>query len=158
MGLAILMMIGCKGTREIVREVPVYVHDTTHEKHTEYVFQRDTVINNTETIVREANRGDSALLAQLGLQLRDNEKTILVLRNELMERIQMMEQSKSDSTVHNSETPATITETEYVEVEKKLRWWQKVFMVLGIWTAIVVLVFAAWIIIKEKHGGSRSPH
>ena len=140
----VILLSGCNGTREIIREVPVYLKDTTHETHTEYIFKTDTVINNTETIIREANAGDSELLAQLGLQLKDNERTILVLKSELMEKIHLLEQAQKDSSYTHNETPVPIKETEYIEVEKKLNWFQKTFIWIGVIGIIVAILLVLW--------------
>lgn len=133
--VCLLCLTGCK-TVKVIEQVPVEVHDTTYVNRTEYVYKTDTLINNTETIIREANEGDSLLLAQMGIQLKDNERTILVLRNQLLQKTQQLEQITSDSAYHHNDTPVTITNTEVKEVEKPLGWWQKLFL----WTGVIALV------------------
>lgn len=147
--LAAVLLFGftsCRTVR-VIEQVPVEVHDTTYITHTEFVVKTDTLINNTETIVRVANAGDSALLAKLGLQLKDNERTILVLRNELSQMIKQIELSKYDSTYMHNDTPVTVSKTETVEVEKPLRWWQKGLMWAG---AIGIFVAALAIVIRLR--------
>lgn len=148
MGLMGLMgLCGCRDWRTITVEKPVYIHDTTNVTHTEYLFRTDTLINNTETIIREANEGDSALLAKLGIQLKENEKTILVLRSELLEKIQQIEQGRQDSTYQYNERPITVTRTETVEVEKPLKWWKKTFMWIGV---IGLAASVVWVLRKLR--------
>lgn len=139
-----LMATGCRTAKTVTVEVPVPVHDTTREVRTEYIFQRDTIINNTETIVREANKGDSALLAKLGLQLDKNNRTILVLRNELEQTRNELTNLKSDTSYCHKETPVVVTKTETVEVEKKLRWWQKWLIWTGAIAWIGAIGFVLW--------------
>lgn len=150
MGLIGLMgVVGCK-TVKVIEQVPVYIHDTTHVKHTEYIFRTDTLINNTETIIREANAGDSALLARLGLQLKDNERTILVLRNELLEKIQQLDHGQQDSAYQYNERPITVAHTEIKEVEKPLRWWQNGLMWMGVVGLIGLMGVVGWKILKRR--------
>lgn len=133
MGLIGLMglmgLVGCRGLKHTV-EVPV-VHDSTYVNHTEFVYKTDTIINNTETVIREANKGDSALLAKLGLQMNDYKHTILVLQKELEQRISELTGMTADSSYYHNDTPVPITNTEYVEVEKELTRWQKILMWMG---------------------------
>lgn len=145
------LFVGCKSVKETI-EVPVYLHDTTRETHTEFVHITDTVVNNIETIIREANAGDSILLSQLGIQLKDNEHTILVLRNELLEKSHLFEQSQSDSSHHSIDTPVPIKETKYVEVEKTLKWWQKTLMWFGIgFLAVIIGTFLfMWLSLRDR--------
>lgn len=139
----VISLSGCK-TVKVIEQVPVYLKDTTHETHTEYIFKTDTVINNTEIIIREATASDSALLAQLGLQLKDNERTILVLRNELLEKIQLLEQSQTDSIYQHDEKPVTVSKTETGEVKKPLRWWQKTLMWAGVAAVMALIGVVIW--------------
>lgn len=131
--------VSCRSARTIVKEVPVEIHDTTYETHTEYVYKTDTLINNIETIVREANAGDSILLSKLGVQLSDKERTILVLRNELERTKSESENGKIDTVIKYVERGIPLNDTEYIEVEKPLTWWQKTLMWLGVGFILVVV-------------------
>lgn len=147
-----LLVSGCHNWRTITIEKPVPIHDTTKVTSIEYVYKTDTLINNIETIVREANAGDSLLLAQLGLQLSDNERTILVLRNELERTKSESENSKVDTLIQYVERGVPLKETEYVNVEKPLKWWQKTLMWLGVGFIIVVVgsFLFMWLTLKER--------
>lgn len=123
--LGVMLVVGCVGQKGI-REVPVYVHDTTYMYHTDSVKTVDSIIVERETIVKEA---DSALLAEYGLKLKEGERTIVVLRKEL-ERQKNIAASKTTDTVYKIvEKPVPVT--KYVTVEKELTKWQKFLMWVG---------------------------
>ena len=72
---AVFVLCGCKK----VQYVPVKeVH--TIEKHTgDTLHHHDTTRIEKEMIIREANDGDSAMLARYGIRLKENERLILML-------------------------------------------------------------------------------
>ena len=72
--------VSCRGVREVVKEVPVFIHDTTYVKQNDSTGTSSSIVVEKETIVKEA---DSALLAELGIKLKENERAILLLRREL---------------------------------------------------------------------------
>ena len=128
----------CHTPKEVIREVPVYLHDTTRIVQRDTVRTTDTLIKETETIVRETNEADSALLASLGIKLKDNEREILILKSELIQKIRELEKIKNDSTYHHDETPVPTTEIK--EVEKELTAWQKfVFRAGGLFIALLAV-------------------
>ena len=131
----------CHTPKEVIREVPVYLHDTTRIVQRDTVRTTDTLIKETETIVRETNEADSALLASLGIKLKDNERAILILKTELLQKIRELEAIKSDSTYHHDETPVTIHDTEIKEVETELTGWQKFLQRAGL-TSLILLAGA----------------
>lgn len=136
--MASFFATACTTPREIIREVPVYLRDTTTVVKTDSVRTTDTIIRETNTVVREA---DSATLATLGIQLKDNERAILILKTELLQKIRELEAIKSDSTYHHNETPVTIHDTEIKEVEKELTGWQKFLQRAGL-TSLILLAGA----------------
>lgn len=136
--MASFFATACTTPREIIREVPVYLRDTTTVVKTDSVHTTDTIIRETNTVVREA---DSATLATLGIQLKDNERAILILKTELLQKIRELEAIKSDSTYHHDETPVTIHDTEIKEVEKELTGWQKFLQRAGL-TSLILLAGA----------------
>jgi len=134
----LLASTGCGGTKEIIKEVPVYIHDTT----TAVSNQRDSVIVERQTIVREA---DSALLLQLGLQLEDNERAIVILQRELERKTSEL----SDTVTRYVEVPVEVKTTETAYVEKKLTWWQRLQM-NGFWVLFVAFLgCASWLVLKH---------
>ena len=137
------LFTGCKTVKETI-EVPVFLRDTIEKVRIDTVSRVDTVINNTETIIREANESDSLMLAQLGLQIKDNEKIILVLRKELEQKISELYHLQKDSTYNHNETPVPVHDTQYVEVEKPLGWWQKLFLWTGVVCFGVLIGYGMW--------------
>lgn len=71
-----ILFSSCKS----IQYVPVETVKTEYKNHTDTVRQIDSIFSEKETIIREA---DSALVASLGLQLKANERAILILKKEL---------------------------------------------------------------------------
>lgn len=130
-----VLMSSCK-TKYV--SVPEYHYDYHHS--TDTVRQVDSVYNNITTIIRETNSGDSALLAQLGLQLKEGEKAILVLRQELERVRNETKESKTDTIVRQDSVRVPYP------VEKELGWWETTgYRIEGaVYVAIVVAVI--WLV------------
>lgn len=113
--VATLLFVGCKTQYVPVETVHEYVHH-----HTDTVHRTDTVTNTKETVIREATKADSALLAQYGIQLRDNERMLLFLQREL-------EKEKSKEVEHATDTVIKVDSIQVpYPVEKKLGAWEQV--------------------------------
>ena len=138
-----LLVTSCNHFKQIV-EKPVYIHDTTFRYIRDSVKVTDSIFTDRETIIREADR---ATLAEFGIKLKDNEKAILLLQRELVERIREIEKMRSDSTEHSKETPVEVTTKEIKEVEKPLKWYQKTLIGAG---AIALLALLGFIVIKVR--------
>lgn len=121
--------------------VPEYHYEHTHS--TDTIRQTDSVFNEKETIIRETNKSDSALLARLGIQLQEGQTAILILQREL-ERI------KSEK---NEVTHDTVIKTDSINVpypvEKKLSFWERAryYSLGGVCTAVLfgIIGIALWI-------------
>ncbi len=112
--VALSLLSSCK-----TQYVPVEtVH---HEYHhtSDTVHEHDTFYNEKETIIRETNGGDSALLAQLGIQLSEGQRAIIILRKEL-ERLK----NEKYEAVHDTVIKNDTIRVPY-PVEKKLGFWEK---------------------------------
>ena len=72
------LLVSCK-----TQYVPVETVRTEYINRTDTVHKTDTVTNERETVIREVNKGDSALLAKYGIQIKDNERMLLFLQREL---------------------------------------------------------------------------
>lgn len=143
-GIALMIIIaflltGCKS----IQYVPVEKVRTEYINRTDTVNKIDTLISEKETIIREA---DSSLVAKLGLQLKANEKAILVLQRELEKQVSKESEHKID----------TIIKTDSVQVpypvEKQFTKWEKAKMdmggiAIGICIAIVLLLIV-YIVIR----------
>ena len=112
-----LMLAGCKAVKQTV-EVPVYVHDTTYvakEVHD------STFIDRWHT---EYQKGDTIFIT--------NEVTKTVTK------------ILTDTAYKYIEKPVTVSKTEIVEVEKKLGWWQKTFVWIGVLCLIGIVLWLVW--------------
>lgn len=108
-------LVGCKTVYVPVESVHEYVHHQT-----DTIEKTDTVTNTKETIIREASKADSALLAQYGIRLKDNERLLLFLQKEL-------EQEKSKEIEHHTDTVIKVDSVQVpYPVEKKVPFWEKV--------------------------------
>lgn len=131
--LILLLLSGCKS----VQYVPVESHSIEHHYHNDTIREKDSIISEKNTIIREA---DSAMVANLGLKLKANEKAILILRTELQKAISQKSESKSD----------TIIKVDSVQVpypvEKKLTKWEQTKMNAG-GVALIMCVLVVLLII-----------
>lgn len=128
---------GCKNTQY----VPVETVRTEYLHSTDTVKEKDSTYREKETIIREA---DSAMIAKLGLKLKDNERAILILQKELEKQINSKSESKTD----------TVIKTDSVQVpypvEKQLTKWQQVCIDYGKLTmgatVLLVIFIIIWIV------------
>lgn len=129
-----LLFSGCKS----IQYVPVEKVKTEYINRTDTVNKIDTLISEKETIIREA---DSSLVAKLGLQLKANERAILILQREL-------ERQVSKESEHNTDT---VIKTDSVQVpypvERKLTKWEQTKMDAGGIAIGVCIVFLIIIIV-----------
>ena len=76
--LTSFLLMGCVNTKYI----PVETVKTEYKNKTDTVIQKDTIKTEKEIIIREANSSDSALLSQMGIKLKKNERLLLLLQNQ----------------------------------------------------------------------------
>ena len=129
-----LLLSGCKS----IQYVPVEKVKTEYINRTDTVNKIDTLISEKETIIREA---DSSLVAKLGLQLKANERAILILQRELERQVSKESEHKTD----------TVIKTDSVQVpypvERKLTKWEQTKMDAGGIAIGVCIVFLIIIIV-----------
>ena len=131
------MMHGCKTQ---------YV--TVPEYHTEYVNRTDTFmrvdsfISNTNTIIREANDGDSLLLLQYGIRLKDNERLLLMLHNEIQRLTSEQQESKTDTFIKTDSVAVPYP------VPAQLTMWQRAKVNLGGYAMMVVAVLFILVLLQ----------
>lgn len=119
--IVVIVLCSCKGEEYI----PVKEVHTEYRYTTDTVHYHDTLRHEKETVIREANKGDSAMLARYGIQLRDNERLILLLRNEL-------EHVKSEVFEHKTDTVCRVDSVpKPYPVEKELTAWQHAKVAYG---------------------------
>lgn len=136
--IVLLSLSGCK-----TQYIPVETIRTEYQNHTDTIHRTDSIVREKETIIREA---DSALVAQLGLQLKDNEKAILILKREL-------ERQTNKEFEHSTDT---VVKTDSIQVpypvEKKLSKWEEIKMLTGEVSMVfcLFLVFVVILLMKRK--------
>lgn len=117
-GLLLLTLVGCK-TVKVIEQVPVYVHDTAYQ--TKEVHD-STYIDRWHTIIQ---KGDTVF----------DTKTITITKT----------LTRTDTAYKVVEKPVIVSKTETVEVERALRWWQKMFMYMGL---VGLMALIGWIVLK----------
>jgi hypothetical protein len=117
------LLVSCR-----TQYVPVETVRTEYINRTDTVHKTDTVTNERETVIREVNKGDSALLAKYGIQIKDNERMLLFLQRELDKERSKEREVQHDTVVAND----TIRVPYPVEREASLseRLGEKVFYLL----------------------------
>lgn len=121
--------------------VPEY-HYESHQR-TDTVWRNDSVFVQTNTVIREA---DSALVAELGMRLRDGERAILILRQELQRAM-----SREREAVHDT---VTVRDSVYVPVEKQLNRWESLKMEAGGYLiALLVMLVVCFIVYWMRNRG-----
>ena len=139
--LIVFALTSCKTTEyvpvEVVKVEKVTVKDT--------IVQKDTIREEKETIIREASKSDSALLAKLGLQLSESNKIILVLQDKLKEASHNQKESHSDTIYRYEEKPVPYPVEK--KVERELTWWQQT-QIHGF--RIALLVAALFVVWKKR--------
>ena len=117
-GLLLLTLVGCK-TVKVIEQVPVYVHDTTA---TVREVHDSTYIDRWHTIIQ---KGDTIFVTD--------------------EVTKIKYVTKTDTAYKVVEKPVIVSKTETVEVERPLRWWQKMFMYMGL---VGLMALIGWIVLK----------
>lgn len=134
---AAILTAGCSHTQYI----PIESVRTEYQNHTDTVLIKDSVHTETNTVIREA---DSALVAQLGLKLKDNERAILILRNELQRIVNEKQEHSTDTVIERDTIQVT------VPVERQLTRWESFCLDYGKLTlggsVIALLFIVLWIV------------
>ena len=91
--MVMLTLTGCA-----TQYVPVPEYHYENHYSTDTVRYIDSVLKERNTIIREVGDMDSALLAELGIKIKNDERAILVLRKEL-ERVLSQQSEKVHDTV-----------------------------------------------------------
>lgn len=122
-------LVGCQSPRTIY--VPVYNTDSIASSHKEKETTHDTTIIYNTTVIREA---DSALRAQLeamGIKVSDYERMLVIVQQQLANKIHNQYTHKSDTATHIREVDKPVPVEVEVEVEKPLNRLQKALIYTG---------------------------
>lgn len=114
--------MGCRSVKTITVEVPVPVHDTMYKVRE---LHDSTYVDRWHTVYQ---KGDTVY------DTKTVTKTVTI--------------TKTDTAYKVVERPITVTQTETVEVEKPLRWWQKALMCAGV--IFLVVVGSTFVLLEIK--------
>lgn len=131
--LSICLMVLLSSCKTVV---PEYHYERTNR--TDTVWRHDSIVNHTKTIIREA---DSAQLAELGLRLRDGERAILILRQELQRAMSIEREAVHDTVVQIDSLYVPI------EIEKQLSRWESLKMEAGGYVFALLCVLIVGIVV-----------
>ena len=143
--IALFLIAVIAASCKSVEYVPVPEYHTEIVHHRDTLIQKDSIKTEINTILREARPEDSAMIARLGLKLSDNERLLILLQNELMEKSSNTYESHSKDSVR-----VKIISIPY-PVEKKLTRWQSFCIDYGkimLGVSLALLVVIAIIIVR----------
>ena len=143
--MASLVTTSCRTPKTIIDTR--YVHDTTYVSRVDSVFKHDSIVREKETVVMQL---DSMEMAQYGIHLKNAESAWLVKTRELEMILKEMREIKNDSTYHSKVDSVFIDRPQFIEVEKKLTWWQGLRMAFGDIFLVFLVLFAIGCTIKIK--------
>lgn len=127
--------------------VPEYHYENHHT--TDTIIQRDSILKENNTVIREA---DSTMLAELGIKIKSGERAILVLRKELERVLSQQKEAKHDTVIKRDSIRVPYP------VEKSLSSWQKLQIKAG--AVVLFLALAAglfWLLLWliRRYSGRR---
>jgi hypothetical protein len=140
---ALFCVFMCSGCSPRYVAVPEYHYESHHTHDT--ISKVDSVWRERNTVIREA---DSTILAELGIRLKQGERAILVLRNELERAM-----SQQREAVHDTIERVDSVRVPY-PVEKQLTRWQSLKMEAGgIAFALLIIIVIVFVVCMVKKGG-----
>lgn len=148
-GCIIAFFIGCSMSSCATKVVTVPEYHTQYVNHTDTFLRVDSVVHNTNTIIREANKDDSLMLAKYGIKLKENERVMLLLQSELEKAIQHQSEVRTDTFVKTDSISVPYP------VEKPLTWWQRTKIRFGEYVLGLLLVITVLLVVKFAYGGRK---
>ena len=139
--LLLLLLASCRS----VKYVPVVEHHTETIVKRDSVISRDTIIDQSQVIVREV---DSATMAKYGIQIKDMQRAWLIESNRLQKQISDLLHSHADTLIVRD--TITVTVPVSVEVPAKLSWWQQTRIHLANVLIIALLILGIGWLVKRK--------
>lgn len=139
--IVMFMLMGC-----VTQYVPVPEYHYENHHSTDTVRFIDSVLKERNTIIREAGDMDSALLAELGIRLKNGERAILVLRKEL-ERVLSQHNEKAHDTVIKVDS----VRVPYPVERRATKWEQFRQNIFGALIAFLVIVMVYAIFRIRSH-------
>lgn len=142
-GCIVFLVWCCQSCSPRYVTVPEYHYESHHTHDT--ISKVDSVWRERNTVIREA---DSTILAELGIRLKQGERAILVLRNELERAI-----SQQREAVHDTIERIDSVRVPY-PVEKQLTRWQSLKMEAGgIVFVLLIIIVIVFVVCMVKNGG-----
>lgn len=149
-----LLLLACLTTScKSVEYVPVPEYHTEIVHHRDTVIQKDSILKEVNTILREARPEDSAMIAQLGIKLGNNERLLILLQNALTE--------KNNSTYESHKSDSVRVDSVRVPYpcEKKLSRFQQFCLDYGkimlgataLLLIVIAIIIVRWIKNKNKY-------
>lgn len=138
--LTAFLLAGCVTTRY----VPVETVRTEYKSKTDTIIKKDTIKSEKVTVLREANESDSMMLAQMGIKLKNNERLLILLQNQLNEAKSHYSEVKTD-TVLKCDT----IKVPY-PVEKQLSFFQQIAVDWFLYSLIVCAILIITVLVKSK--------
>ena len=100
--LAVLItLISCRSSQPVV--VTRQQHHVAHQHDT--ILRIDTIETHTQTLIREA---DPVQLQELGLQLRQNERALLILQKQVERQASRQTEHKTDTVIQRDTIPVIV--------------------------------------------------
>ena len=130
-------MFGCNS----VKYVPIETVRTEYKTKTDTVKVSDTIRTEKETILREVRPEDSAMIAKLGIRLQDNDRLLILLRNQLTEANSKQYESHTDTVIKKDSVQVPYP------VERKLTKWQQLKVDWGGWALLGIVLISLFSII-----------
>ncbi len=141
-GVMVMLTLASCATQYV--PVPEYHYENHHS--TDTVRYIDSVLKERNTIIREVGDMDSALLAELGIKLKNDERAILVLRKEL-ERVLSQQSEK----VHDTVIKVDSVRVPYPVERRATKWEQFRQNIFGALIAFLVIVMVYAIFRIRSH-------
>lgn len=118
--IACMLLCSCK-----TKYIPVETIREVYINNTDTFIQHDTTKTEINTILREARPEDSAMIANLGIRLQNNERLLILMQNQLKE-------ASKEKYIHKIDT---FIKTDSVDipypVERTLSKWEQIKMDYG---------------------------
>ena len=132
-----VIIAACLSSCKSVQYVPVETIRTEVKHHHDTVRIQDSIKNDVQTVIREADTSEiERLNTEYGFKLDKAQKTILILRKELERQSHSQQETKSDAAIVEKEVQVPYP------VEKKLTRWQQIKMDAG-GVAIALIIIAS---------------
>lgn len=120
--------------------IPIETIREVYISRTDTFIQHDTTNTVINTVIREARPEDSAMIADLGIKLNNNERVLILLQKQLKEKSKETHEVKHDTVIKTDSVPVPVPVVEEVVKYPKSYWYLLGFTILFIIFAIIKLI------------------